>query len=85
MFPTVPLFNRRENFAAFDLDTLFFSFYYQQGTYQQYLAAIELKKKNWMFHKKYQTWFRKVEASDQLSKGQSNAKFIYFDYETNWT
>jgi CCR4-NOT transcriptional regulation complex NOT5 subunit len=26
-------------------DTLFFIFYYQQGTYQQYLAARELKKK----------------------------------------
>ena len=27
-FPTVPLFNRRENFQKFDLDTLFFAFYY---------------------------------------------------------
>jgi len=33
-FPTVPLFNRKENFAKFDIDTLFFAFYYQQGTYQ---------------------------------------------------
>jgi len=33
-FPTVPLFNRRENFAKLDLDSLFFAFYYQQGTQQ---------------------------------------------------
>jgi CCR4-NOT transcription complex subunit 3 len=32
-FPTVPLFNRKKNFAKFDIDTLFFAFYYQQGTY----------------------------------------------------
>jgi CCR4-NOT transcriptional regulation complex NOT5 subunit len=34
MFPTVPMFNRRDNFSKFDLDTLFFAFYFQQGTYQ---------------------------------------------------
>ena len=31
-------------FERYDVDTLFFIFYYQQGTYQQYLAAKELKK-----------------------------------------
>lgn len=46
-FPTVPLFARRENFASFDVETLFFAFYHQQGTQQQYLAAVELKKRNW--------------------------------------
>jgi CCR4-NOT transcription complex subunit 3 len=67
IFPTVPMYNRRENFQKFDQDTLFFAFYYQQNTYQQYLAAIELKRKNWKFHKKYQTWFRK--ADDQPPRG----------------
>lgn len=28
MFPTIPMFNRSENFTHFDLDTLFFTFYY---------------------------------------------------------
>jgi len=27
-FPRVPLFNRKENFTNFDLETLFFAFYY---------------------------------------------------------
>jgi len=62
-FPTVPLFNRRDNFSNFDLDTLFFAFYYQQGTQQQYLAAVELKKRNWKFVKKFETWFKKVESA----------------------
>ena len=32
-------------------DTLFFIFYFQQGTYQQYLAAKELKKLAWRCQK----------------------------------
>ena len=28
-YPRVPLFNRKENFSKFDLETLFFAFYYQ--------------------------------------------------------
>jgi len=70
LFPTVPMYDRRENFAKFDLETLFFVFYFQPGTYQQYLAAIELKKKKWKYHRKYRTWFKKVKegkvASDQV-------------------
>jgi CCR4-NOT transcriptional regulation complex NOT5 subunit len=33
LLPTLPFYNRRENFARFDLETLFFVFYFQQGTY----------------------------------------------------
>jgi CCR4-NOT transcriptional regulation complex NOT5 subunit len=32
-FPTVAKYNRNENFARFDPDTLFFVFYFQHGTY----------------------------------------------------
>jgi hypothetical protein len=39
-------------------DTLFFIFYFQTGTLQQYLAARELKRQGWRFHKKYLTWFQ---------------------------
>ena len=78
MLPTLPMFNRRENFSKFDLDTLFFSFYYQQGTYQQYLAAMELKKKNWRFHRKYHTWFKKT-SNEGLNR------YVYFDYESSWS
>lgn len=39
-------------FEKFEADTLFFIFYYQQGSYQQYLASRELKKQSWRFHKK---------------------------------
>lgn len=67
-YPRVPLYNRKENFSKFDLETLFFAFYYQQGTYQQYLAAVELKKKNWKFVKKFETWFKKVEGDPSSTR-----------------
>jgi CCR4-NOT transcription complex subunit 3 len=38
-----------------------------QGTLQQYLAAKELKKQHWRFHKKYLTWFQRHEVRPPLS------------------
>ena len=38
-FPTSAMYNRQSNFQRFDLESLFFAFYYMQGTYQQFLAA----------------------------------------------
>lgn len=73
-YPRIPLFNRKENFARFDLETLFFAFYYQQGTYQQYLAAVELKKKNWKFVKKFETWFKKVESGSESANTNTAAQ-----------
>jgi CCR4-NOT transcription complex subunit 3 len=32
-----------------------------QGTFQQYQAARELKKQAWRFHKKYLMWFQRHE------------------------
>lgn len=49
-FPTSAMYNRQYNLQKMDIETLFFIFYYQQGTYQQYLAAIELKKNGWEFN-----------------------------------
>ena len=67
----MPLYNRKENFSRFDLETLFFAFYYQQGSHQQYMAAVELKKQNWKFNKKFVTWFKK--ADDQAEGGSTGS------------
>lgn len=58
-YPTTvnPLLENPALFERLDGDALFFCFYYQQGTYQQYLAARELKRLHWRYHKKYHTWF----------------------------
>lgn len=81
-FPSVaaPVFDSRDVFARFDTDTLFFIFYYQQGTYQQYLAALELKRQGWRFHKKYLTWFQRHEEPKILTDEFETGTFIYFDY-----
>ncbi len=64
-----------------DQETLFFIFYYQQDQYEKYLAACELKRKEWRFHKKYSVWFKRssdpVVVNDEYEKGD----MYVFDYE----
>lgn len=52
-FPSVPapIFDDPLLFDKLSVDTLFFIFYFQQGTPHQYLAARELKKQSWRYHK----------------------------------
>eukprot|EP01027_Heterolobosea_sp_BB2_P009377 GEZU01013828.1.p1 GENE.GEZU01013828.1~~GEZU01013828.1.p1 ORF type:complete len:181 (+),score=42.91 GEZU01013828.1:349-891(+) len=85
-FPQTPLpiFNDPAIFEKFDTDTLFFIFYYQQGTYQQYLAARELKKQSWRYHKKYLTWFQRHYQPKIATEDYEQGTYVYFDYETGW-
>jgi len=85
-YPTAPLllFDSPPIFEKFDTDTLFFIFYYQQGSYQQYLAARELKKQIWRFHKKYLTWFQRHEEPKEINAEYEQGTYVYFDYETGW-
>ncbi|KAI8975636.1 Not1 N-terminal domain, CCR4-Not complex component-domain-containing protein [Mycotypha africana] len=85
-YPQQPLliFDNPVIFDKFDMDTLFYIFYYQQGTYQQYLAARELKKQSWRFHKKYLTWFQRHEEPKVITEDYEQGTYIYFDYENAW-
>ncbi|XP_022864954.1 general negative regulator of transcription subunit 3-like isoform X2 [Olea europaea var. sylvestris] len=78
-----PAFWERLGSDTYGTDTLFFTFYYQQNTYQQYLAAKELKKQSWRYHRKYNTWFQRHEepkvATDDFEKGT----YVYFDFHGN--
>ncbi|CAL6345857.1 unnamed protein product [Bathycoccus prasinos] len=60
-----PVLENPALFERLDADALFFSFYHQQGTPQQYLAARELKRANWLFHKK----IRRLQGA-----------YVYFDH-----
>lgn len=42
-------------------DSLFFMFYYMEGTKAQFLAAQALKKLSWRFHTRYMMWFQRFE------------------------
>lgn len=48
-------------FQKLSTETLFFIFYYMEGTKAQFLAAKALKKQSWRFHTKYMMWFQRHE------------------------
>jgi CCR4-NOT transcription complex subunit 3 len=85
-YPSTPstLFDNPAIFEKLGTDALFFIFYYQQGTHQQYLAARELKKQSWRFHKKYMTWFQRHEEPKITTDEYEQGTYVYFDYETGW-
>ncbi|KAI9361217.1 Not1 N-terminal domain, CCR4-Not complex component-domain-containing protein [Zopfochytrium polystomum] len=80
-----PALESQQLFEKFDVDTLFFIFYYQQGTFQQYLAARELKRQSWRFHKKYVTWFQRHEEPKAITDEYEQGTYVYFDYEGSWS
>uniref|UniRef100_A0A7S2PIB4 CCR4-NOT transcription complex subunit 3 n=1 Tax=Leptocylindrus danicus TaxID=163516 RepID=A0A7S2PIB4_9STRA len=79
-----PIFENPAIFEKLGTDCLFFIFYYAQGTYQQYLAARQLKKQNWRYHKKYMTWFQRHEEPKITTDEYEQGTYVYFDYETGW-
>lgn len=85
-YPGTPsaIFDNPAVFEKLGTDCLFFIFYYAQGTYQQYLAARELKKQSWRFHKKYMTWFQRHEEPKITTDEYEQGTYVYFDYETGW-
>ena len=85
-YPSTPsgIFENPAVFEKLGTDCLFFIFYYSQGTYQQYLAARELKKQSWRFHKKYMTWFQRHEEPKVTTDEYEQGTYVYFDYETGW-
>lgn len=85
-YPQTPLANADtlEYHAKLATDTLFFIFYYSEGTKSQYLAAKALKKQSWRFHTKYMMWFQRHEEPRTINEEYEQGTYIYFDYE-KWT
>lgn len=79
-----PVFEDPAIFEKFNPDTLFFIFYYEQGTYQQFLAARELKKQSWRFHKKYKTWFQRHQEPQVTTDDYEQGTYVYFDYQGSY-
>jgi CCR4-NOT transcription complex subunit 3 len=71
-------------YSRIDPDTLFYVFYYKQGSYQQYLAAKALKDQSWRFHKQYQTWFQRHEEPKTITEEFEQGTYRFFDYESTW-
>ena len=85
-YPTAPLpiFDDPRLYSRIDTDSLFYAFYYRQGTYQQYLAAKALKSQSWRFHKQYQTWFQRHEEPKSITEEFEQGTYRFFDYESTW-
>lgn len=72
--PAVPpqrpaIFDAPSLYEKLDAETLFFIFYHQPGSYQQYLAARELKRQAWRFHKEHSAWFQVGWAGAERVQG----------------
>ncbi|KAF6248985.1 hypothetical protein COO60DRAFT_1289142 [Scenedesmus sp. NREL 46B-D3] len=67
-------------FRKMDPEALFFAFYYQPDTYQQYLAAQELKRQSWRYHKHHNAWFQRYAEPSVTSEEYEQGTYVYFDY-----
>jgi CCR4-NOT transcription complex subunit 3 len=85
-FPSVPapIFDDPALFEKLSVDTLFFIFYFQQGTPHQYLSARELKKQSWRYHKNFLTWFQRHDDPKLTTEEFEQGTYVYFDYESGW-
>ncbi|CAN6291887.1 unnamed protein product [Urochloa humidicola] len=75
-----PTFWERIGSDTLATDMLFFAFYYQQNTYHQYLAARELKKQSWRFHRRYNTWFQRHVEPQVTTDEYERGSYVYFDF-----
>ncbi|KFK27861.1 hypothetical protein AALP_AA8G438700 [Arabis alpina] len=76
-----PIINNPMFWERLGNETLFFAFYYQQNSYQQHLAARELKKQAWRYHKKLNTWFQRREEPKVATDEYEQGAYIYFNYK----
>jgi CCR4-NOT transcription complex subunit 3 len=57
-----------------DPECLFFAFYFQPDSLQQFLAAHELKRQSWRFHKHHNAWFQRFTepsvTSEEFEQGE---------------
>ena len=83
IFPKRPMLPEA-NICNYDLETLFFIFYFQEDPYERYSAAKELKSQDWRFHKKFLTWFKRHAKAPQATDEYEIGDFKTFDNEETW-
>ena len=77
-YPQMPLpgSDSLDFFLRLTTETLFFIFYYMEGTKAQYLAAKALKKQSWRFHTKYLMWFQRHEEPTFINEDYEQVKSV---------
>ena len=48
------------------------------------MAAAQLKKQSWRYHKKYKTWFQRHEEPTETTDEYERGTYVYFDFESGW-
>ncbi|GFY52431.1 CCR4-NOT transcription complex subunit 3 [Trichonephila inaurata madagascariensis] len=76
-----PNCNTIEFFQRLSTETLFFIFYFLQGTKAQYYAAKALKTKSWRFHTMFMMWFQRHEEPKTITDDFEQGTYVYFDFE----
>ncbi|KAH9599586.1 CCR4-Not complex component [Trypanosoma melophagium] len=71
-------------YREFELETLFFIFYYHQNTYQQYYAAKQIKARSFRYHKGLNTWFQRSGTLKETQSDGERGSFLFFNYEDTW-
>jgi CCR4-NOT transcription complex subunit 3 len=69
--------NDHSLFAQLPFDALQLIFHYREGTPSQFLAAQELKRRHWRFHKKFGIWMQRTGGEVK----SSNSTFEYGSYD----
>lgn len=92
-YPQEPMFelNSGHLVKKFDIDTLFFCFYYSEGqdNLAKWNAAKELSRRGWVFNKETKQWFSKDLPKGRSSSvvpnaGKEEGSYKYFDYQSSW-
>jgi CCR4-NOT transcription complex subunit 3 len=80
-FPHMPNMHllQADFFLRYDASTLFYIFFYFPGSAQQFFAGKELKQRNWRYHTRFQTWFRRIGEPTETTAQYEVGKFQYFD------
>lgn len=71
----------------FDIDTLFFCFYYSEGqdNLAKWNAARELSRRGWVFNTETSQWFSKDDKKPRALVVQHDLdSYKYFDYQSTW-
>lgn len=50
----------------------------------RWLAARELKRQSWRFHKQYLTWFQRAHNPQAITEDYEQGGYFYFDWENSW-
>ncbi|OAF68990.1 hypothetical protein A3Q56_03280 [Intoshia linei] len=69
-------FNDPKFYDLVQLETLFFIFYFLEGTLSQYYAAKALKKQFWAFHTDQKIWYQRKQEPEEIGEDYEKVYFL---------